>query len=839
MRFRGLPTFIALVVAVTPLALAACGGGEDGGTPHDRLPSDGGSGSSGGAGGYGSNGAGAGPGGAGFGGYEPLPAGGGGGSGAGGSPGGGSGGGPIVDCNDGDPCTADSVLDGVRCQHTALPEGTACDDENACTGDDRCTAGACTGTPVHSTASVLQTISSFGALPRIEAGTRVQPSMVAAVLSGGRMVLFRERYSGGTLSLVRADANGLTLLDQLDTPSQYSSGQISSWLWATQPLIHLADLGDDRVALVGGSFIRTFSVSGNDLTELSYNLRVVAGKVTAAVARDGVVYTCGVNGAQAYVIDAQGGATERAMNRLLKNCQSLAFSSDGSRLYAGGLGGVVAGSMADLSAAPQVVSAADSAFHVQASGGLLAIQTLVSPRAQGPIKVLRESDLSPVVTFDVGSDGSVPLGFTFVDGALLLERELLSPGPHTTHQLELYPLTSLTTAPVVTASIRQRFYDSSFEMEDIARFEGRERTAVIQPLGHVVHADVTSATLKFLTHPEHGSFDRAVPSGQGLGAVWSGLSSHVLDMTDPSAPQMTVGGFQSVQHQPLSVFRSPRGNRLLSVPHSSGGHRTAEFPSKRDQVSIFTADDGGLKLAGALKIDGGPGQLAVGDHSLYLVTADGSGGYRIAVHDTVDSGGVLSAPTRTELVHFTQTPERVVYQWRAVAGQGDELFIAERRSRADYSDSAIALHLVVLQSGSPAQVFSAEPVLAERQAPIDIAQVGSTVYVISPTQLTAYELDSGGLTHLRTLPVPTVDVPRAFVSYLGTDGAGTLYTSVLESLPGLGVWPAVVAVSKTDGALVARYPMKDRITAMATIGQKLVFTTGAAAVIASAECPAE
>jgi uncharacterized repeat protein (TIGR01451 family) len=51
-------------------------------------------------------------------------------------------------CDDGNPCTDDSVFGpNCVCHHLFSPDGTSCDDGNACTVGNTCTAGAC-GTPV-------------------------------------------------------------------------------------------------------------------------------------------------------------------------------------------------------------------------------------------------------------------------------------------------------------------------------------------------------------------------------------------------------------------------------------------------------------------------------------------------------------------------------------------------------------------------------------------------------------------------------------------------------------------------------------------------------------------
>src|SRR5262249_54261896 len=57
-------------------------------------------------------------------------------------------------CDDGNPCTADSCAADGTCVHTPVPDGTSCADQNACNGQEVCQAGACQpGTPVVCNAS--------------------------------------------------------------------------------------------------------------------------------------------------------------------------------------------------------------------------------------------------------------------------------------------------------------------------------------------------------------------------------------------------------------------------------------------------------------------------------------------------------------------------------------------------------------------------------------------------------------------------------------------------------------------------------------------------------------
>ncbi len=59
--------------------------------------------------------------------------------------------GPGGECDDANPCTQDSCQDGAVCQHLALEDGSACDDDNVCWLGDSCVDGICEGGAVLNT----------------------------------------------------------------------------------------------------------------------------------------------------------------------------------------------------------------------------------------------------------------------------------------------------------------------------------------------------------------------------------------------------------------------------------------------------------------------------------------------------------------------------------------------------------------------------------------------------------------------------------------------------------------------------------------------------------------
>ncbi len=73
-------------------------------------------------------------------------------------------GGTTLDCDDGNACTADSCNVGGGCQHAPVANGTSCSDGNSCNGAEMCMAGACAaGTPLSLGAATSQSSSYAGA----------------------------------------------------------------------------------------------------------------------------------------------------------------------------------------------------------------------------------------------------------------------------------------------------------------------------------------------------------------------------------------------------------------------------------------------------------------------------------------------------------------------------------------------------------------------------------------------------------------------------------------------------------------------------------------------------
>jgi hypothetical protein len=64
---------------------------------------------------------------------------------------------PCVQCDDSNPCTKDTCLADGGCENEPEPQGTPCDDKNACTVNERCNAtGQCASNPSESTDAVYR-----------------------------------------------------------------------------------------------------------------------------------------------------------------------------------------------------------------------------------------------------------------------------------------------------------------------------------------------------------------------------------------------------------------------------------------------------------------------------------------------------------------------------------------------------------------------------------------------------------------------------------------------------------------------------------------------------------
>jgi len=230
-------------------------------------------------------------------------------------------------CDDGNPCTADSFIEGA-CQHPALDDGTPCDDDDLCTLGDRCQGGACQPGARQSGVGKL-----LGALETYGTGNAVSLAGDGFVFVDGQRLTFTGAASDGLQTGVRADIPGLPALPlgtDLGNALLAFVEQTGSTTFGagTPPSVKLVYFGDG-ISASGSISLTPYKdqalypyVSGMD--GVGKNL-FVCSNVDLVAPLTGFVHWIDVSQPDAPVM--------RVQHTLAGGCGSVAVSDDGSRLY--------------------------------------------------------------------------------------------------------------------------------------------------------------------------------------------------------------------------------------------------------------------------------------------------------------------------------------------------------------------------------------------------------------------------------------------------------------------------------------------------------------------------
>ena len=103
--------------------------------------------------------------------------------------------GQMIDCDDGNPCTADFCDAANGCGHATVADGIACNDGDACTTGELCLAGRCAGTPVVCAAAQCHAAGICD--PATGACTPSAPSADGAPCDDGAICTTGDQCTGG------------------------------------------------------------------------------------------------------------------------------------------------------------------------------------------------------------------------------------------------------------------------------------------------------------------------------------------------------------------------------------------------------------------------------------------------------------------------------------------------------------------------------------------------------------------------------------------------------------------------------------------------------------------
>ncbi len=171
-----------------------------------------------------------------------------------------------VDCDDGDPCTADSCSSTIGCSHDPAQDGTACDDGDACTSNDVCASGSCKGTGIEATASIWAGSQPGYTDAKGELASFIAPSGLARTSDG---ILYVADIGGHRIRKIAADQTVTTVagdgikgqLDDIGTAARFRGPAAlaidgAGDLWVVDRLSHLVrkvTIASAAVTTIAGS----------------------------------------------------------------------------------------------------------------------------------------------------------------------------------------------------------------------------------------------------------------------------------------------------------------------------------------------------------------------------------------------------------------------------------------------------------------------------------------------------------------------------------------------------------------------------------------------------------
>ncbi len=511
-----------------------------------------------------------------------------------------AGGTPTDGCDDGNPCTIDTVLPS-GCLNEPAPDGSPCDDGDFCTLGDQCERGVCEAK-----------VDAFGPL---EVQGRIHGFATsrggALPLANGRFLFMDSPWLDSAATVVRLGASGVDVQRRTPIPglALYDYTEFKA-----------AHLGNDRVAWIEGQFFDQELVIADVLPDGRVEERGRHVLDPALPAPRSVVHTgqhlwmCGndffTGGTLVRFDVADPDAPAFSGQMLLGSdiCGTLAANESGSRIYVNTSSGV-----RWVDTTGPVPSLEDPIHGVAApfvDGDRLYLN------ASDRIVVLRESDWSPLSELDVAADGIHPgpsglwveLTRTVSGGTesvVALYDPLAAPDSKPIDEVILQFLPLSATGEPTSLVSNGEFLVHSF-MKRIFRFDG--------------------TSIRELSHPAQGGLGRLDGRGTSI-HVRSRFSAHRVDAEDPTAPFLAAGGPHGADPR---LTWELGGVRRLVPELDPPGFRDPNFAhlgSHRSSYEVrFRTYDASMRPTdvGAFDIEGGKAMLGSSGDWLYRIEATSS-----------------------------------------------------------------------------------------------------------------------------------------------------------------------------------------------------------------------
>jgi hypothetical protein len=324
-------------------------------------------------------------------------------------------------CHDQNPCTTDLCNVALGCQHVVLADGEPCDDRDACTSNDVCSAGKCVGAQRVSQPEILSTVYSYGSFHDEQPGWSWAP----LILPGERIV-FADRLSSGTsLTLTRIESGELKVLDRVTTLDALSVTEYSAWVWHFFPTSGLSALSDTRFLLTGApgaQFVAVvFDIEGDKLVERSRQSERGFG-ADVATGRGSRVFKANFWGLSEYPLRETGAlGAAKVHSQGSPGCAQLKLSPDERTLYCASAAGL---KRWDVSGEVPVVLERlwreSMLVSVDVNEEYVAVQLIQPEQRMGATRVYRLSDWTLVSSLEP-TDQEEPLGVGLAGNRLLVQ----------------------------------------------------------------------------------------------------------------------------------------------------------------------------------------------------------------------------------------------------------------------------------------------------------------------------------------------------------------------------------------------------------------------------------
>ena len=731
----------------------------------------------------------------------------------------GSSGCPPTSCDDGNPCTKDTLDPTCVCLHTPTSEIVSCDDGDPCTDQDRCAAGVCRGTP-RTESVVLGTLRSFGAAPELET--------VVGFPTPDRAVFL----TGNWLTLLKIDGDRMEVLDRLKWGSSPGAFQISPTVWVMRPSTFILPLAGKRAAVMGADWsIDVFDISLDRLTVL-YRYGFGSGgqqMFTAATTQGNSIWTCSGNSVWRYWLDdVQGRITRDPPFRLptSHSCYALAASPDGKTLLAAGYGGldIVDVSRGDGSGTTQDTVLPGS-FLVDVTSdqrtiGVFRLDGQIS--GVGTIIVLDASYHTQLTAF-APDDTTTPVGLTMLPSGLLIEEEWAQL-PCRQVDANVYSFAA-GSATLIGNYVPMSACRAHFGLPP-AVLASAGPLVDLPPLHQVMRVDPTTGAMTFLRGREQGAFERVVAAGPNLIEVHGPTSMHLVDISNPTAPVVREGGLLTPMTSDwLRVELSDKGQAsVLTVPQS-------DLSRTGPRTSLYWQRPGALPMvAGAIANDEPDAQWTAAGPYLYSVSVVGSTDFRLRrfpVSSLTKAEDQTASPDLEQIVP-SAAPEafdRRQGEITAVDAASGDVVVAE--VRLGPSTSASILSWYSLEGKGYHAVGERAP---DDDHVLDLGIFGVRALLLFDNR--AVLVDKSGAT------LATYVHESGALSRLLSFDQDNIYLAASAQDQDLRLGNVVVVLRASDLSLAGRYTLPEQVLSTAAVGNLRVFGMQSALAVATPLCPA-